>query len=801
MSSAGAVELATAYVALVPSAKGIAAGLAAELGSPVEKAAADSAEKAGGSFASSFQNAGKVAAIGLTAGIGGLAAVGGALFKIGADFDDAFDKIRTQTGATGAKLDGLKGDFRGVFASVPTDMDSASTAIAGVNQKLGLTGAPLQEVSKQVLELSRVTGTDLKGNIDATTGVLNNWGVAAKDQGRRLDELFRASQATGVSVADLSGTMSKSGSVFRQVGFSFEDSAAVLGLLSKAGVDAGAVMPSLSKAVAAAAKDGKSAGDVFRSTFDAIRKAPTDTAAAGAAIDVFGAKAGPNLAGLIRQGKLSYEELSRSIANGHETITGAAADTNDFHEKFQILMNKSLLLIEPLATRVFSGLSSGIDAVSRVIGNLVTGWNSWNVVMTDGGKSLGPVAETFRTIHQALIALVGAFHDGDVTSDGFVGKMEQLGVIIRRVTDFLGDHKVILVGVGVALLAVAAPVPVVIAALVALYEHFDIVRTVVDTVAKGVVESVQFIATEVTAFVAYWQSIWPQVSEAVGHVMIAVRDIVTPILLALQFLWHAVGDDILSLVMRVFNTMQGVIDGVMNVIRGIIQTVLALINGDWGRAWDGIRLIIAGVWDVIYALIAGALGEIKSILGAAASVISGTLRNAFDGIGHFVADTFNGVVSTIGGFGGRIASAARGMFDGIKEAFRAAINWIIRAWNGLEFTIPAVDTHIPGIGKIGGFTLDAPNIPFLAAGGTALAPGLAVVGENGPELAFMNRGATIQPLPASGPAAGPSVYIENVNLQASPGVNGAQVGEELVRYIKAYMSSGGGRGWLQEAAG
>jgi len=48
---------------------------------------------------------------------------------------------------------------------------------------------------------------------------------------------------------------------------------------------------------------------------------------------------------------------------------------------------------------------------------------------------------------------------------------------------------------------------------------------------------------------------------------------------------------------------------------------------------------------------------------------------------------------------GRISSVTSGMWDGIKNSFRSALDWIISAWNNLSFKIPGVDTHIPGVGK------------------------------------------------------------------------------------------------------
>jgi phage-related minor tail protein len=104
------------------------------------------------------------------------------------------------------------------------------------------------------------------------------------------------------------------------MGFSFERSAALAATLSKAGSSVSDVLPAMSKAMAVAAKEGKSAAVVFGETFDKIKNAPTATEAAGVALDVFGAKAGPKLATLIREGKLSFDDLLKSMQGGSDTI-------------------------------------------------------------------------------------------------------------------------------------------------------------------------------------------------------------------------------------------------------------------------------------------------------------------------------------------------------------------------------------------------------------------------------------------------------------------------------------------------
>jgi hypothetical protein len=179
----------------------------------------------------------------------------------------------------------------------------------------------------------------------------------------------------------------------------------------------------------------------------------------------------------------------------------------------------------------------------------------------------------------------------------------------------------------------------------------------------------------------------------------------------------------------------------MRVIQGIIDVVMGLIRGDWGRAWDGIKGIATGVWDFLTALIRGALDILKGVIGAALQAIGalfsgiwGNIKNAVSsGMGSVrdtVVNIWNAIVGFVTGIPGRIASAASGMWDGLKEAFRSAVNFIIDAWNGLEFEIPGFDP--PGPGSFGGFVLGVPNIPRLAAGAIVRAtPGgiLANIGE------------------------------------------------------------------------
>ncbi|WP_026189659.1 phage tail tape measure protein [Salinispora mooreana] len=188
----------------------------------------------------------------------------------------------------------------------------------------------------------------------------------------------------------------------------------------------------------------------------------------------------------------------------------------------------------------------------------------------------------------------------------------------------------------------------------------------------------------------------------------------------------------------------------------LIATKTTWFQDLWQTAWGGIKTAVEWVLNWIVDGWEWAIGILASGVRKWWSLFSGTWRkvgNLGRAVFDWIVDKGSAWLRWVTGLPGRVGRATRGLFDGFKAAFKSALNWIIGKWNRLSFRIPGVS--VPGLGQVwGGATLSTPNIPYLAKGGTALAPGLAVVGERGPELAYLNRGATIQPLTSGSAVAG-----------------------------------------------
>jgi hypothetical protein len=198
----------------------------------------------------------------------------------------------------------------------------------------------------------------------------------------------------------------------------------------------------------------------------------------------------------------------------------------------------------------------------------------------------------------------------------------------------------------------------------------------------------------------------------------------------------------------------------------VIKATWSAISNAIGTAWNWIyRNVISPIGTYFTKTIPGwartlsgaVVGAWNGLKNGVSSAYRSVKSNAVDPIvrvfSKTIPDAGNKMVSFFKGLPGRITSATRGMFNGIKDAFRAALNWVIDKWNNLSFKIGGQKVFGVSLPSV---TISTPNLPHLATGGIT-GGGLAMVGENGPELvrlpsgsSVMNNGATQRAMASGG---------------------------------------------------
>ncbi|WP_037182591.1 hypothetical protein [Rhodococcoides fascians] len=208
-----------------------------------------------------------------------------------------------------------------------------------------------------------------------------------------------------------------------------------------------------------------------------------------------------------------------------------------------------------------------------------------------------------------------------------------------------------------------------------------------------------------------------------------------------------------------------------NPIGLIVIAITALVGGlIWFFTQTEIgQKIVTGAWNAIktgWDWLYGALSTGISAVGDAL----GWMGDKAGEVKDWIVGKRNDMVGFVTSLPGKISSAAAGMWDGIQNAFKGAINWIIRAWNSLEFRIPGFSV---GPVKWDGFTLGLPDLPYFRDGGPVSGPGTS---RSDSILARLSNGEFVVPARGVNDATMPLLEAIRGGWVPSPGFLHAMVG-------------------------
>ena len=352
--------IANAFVQIMPSAEGATSSITEAILPGMEGLGQQAGQGITGGLLGTLKNlAGPIA--GVLAGLG----IGKALLDIGAGFDEMRDNIIIGTGASGEALEELVGIAQDVATTVPVSFGQAGDYIQDLNTRLGLTGDDLRDVATQLGALDSMIGGV---NVETLSGAFAAWGIAAEDMSGEMDYLFSVSQNTGISFDTLTGIMEKNAPAMQQLGFSFEESANMAGLLDRAGMDAQGMMSKMSRAFTEIAAEGGDAGEAFEQMMGEMQgyiEAGDTAAAMDIATQLFGTKGAAQFLQAVEDGTIDMQQFQDAALGAGEGIMGTYDATADWAESLEVLKNKAAVAIEPLASFAFDALGAGIDMVTQ----------------------------------------------------------------------------------------------------------------------------------------------------------------------------------------------------------------------------------------------------------------------------------------------------------------------------------------------------------------------------------------------------------------------------------------------------
>lgn len=653
--------------------KGALGGLRKEMDKA--KAAADEA-------GTSFHDIGAKLKTGMAAAAGAVAGGLAGLVKVGTTFDNTWDTVRAGTGATGEAFEALKENIRNVAkesVGVGGSFEAIGSTAADLNTRLGLTGKPLEDMTRSMMQLQEL-GVD--ADINSLSQAMNGFGVEAEDMPAMLDKMFQVSQATGLSVSELANSAVKAGPSLRGFGFDMADSAALVGQMDKAGLDADKTLQSMQRALAEFASEGRDAPEALKETIGSIEElinAGDEAGAIDMASNIFGTRGAAQFVDAVKTGTLSVDDFMAATGATSDTINGVAEETASFSEKWDQFKLNALAALEPVASKIFDSIAPAMQLVIDKVMPLAASFaEQLGPVLEDVVGKLTSVGEWILKNKDYLVPLLAAVGTA-------IGLWKAWALGMTAVTTALKLAKAAQEGMNLAMKAnvigiVVTAIAALVAGLVWFFTKTETGRELWEKFTTALGDGWQWVVDKLSAG-------WTWIHDNVfAPLMMFATETLLP---ALQTVWGGIKSAWDAFVDAVSWAWENVYQPVFNGIWDLIQVTLGVIGTviltPLLIAWNLLSTAIQWAWENVIQPVWQALANF------AQEILWTTLQTVFQWIGdawQWLSDKFSAVWGWIRDV------VLQPMVDFFQNtlwpAIQSVLGWIADKWNWLSSILSTV---------------------------------------------------------------------------------------------------------------
>lgn len=636
----------------------------------------------------------------VTTAIGGVAA---ASVMVAANFEQQMSKVQAISGATAEETDKLTESAR----QWGRDTKYSATEAGEAFEYMALAGWKTDDMLEGIggiLNLAAASAMDLGTASDIVTDYLTAFGLSAKDAGKFADEMAYAMSHSNTTTEALGEAYKNCAATAASMGYSVEETTAVLMTMANAGVKGGEAGTALNAIMTRLATDTKGCA--------------TELAKYG--VEVYDAQGNMNSLSSILTGvrgvwnNLTDEQqanLAKTIAGTNQfsalqTIMSGLSDEAiasgmSFSDYAEALQNCDGTASDMAATMQDNLLGRLTQLKSKLEDIGITVGNALLPFMEKAVAKIGELADKFAALNSQqqetilkiagavaaigpLLTIVGkAISVSGQLSSGIgkvVGKLAAMGTTASGATGGMA----VLKG---ALAAITSPVGIAVAAIAAI--------TAVIVTLWNTNEDFRNKITEIwdrikTVFTEFGQHITDKLN-SLGFDFENFGEVVKAI-------WEGFCNLLAPIIEGVFNNIANIIETTLNVITGVFDLFVSLFTGDWSGAWDAVKGIFESVWNGLKEYISNILNTIKGV----ADAFLGLFGTSWDEVWNSIKTTFeniwNGIVSfftgILDGIKNTVTTAWTAVSTKIQTTLQTIQNIITTVWNAVSGVFTTVWTAI-----------------------------------------------------------------------------------------------------------
>jgi TP901 family phage tail tape measure protein len=262
----------------------------------------------------------------------------------------------------------------------------------------------------------------------------------------------------------------------------------------------------------------------------------------------------------------------------------------------------------------------------------------------------------------------------------------------------------------------------------------NIVRPILDGL-------LQFWNTHQYQFRQTVETVWKAIGDFIRTAVSFLINTIGPALSTIYNWWVQYWPEIQQVFQEVWNVIIYILGPVIDAMKTIIQAGIAYIKGAWQNGWAAIGDIFRMAWDIIKGVVQAAWAIISGIVSVGLDILTGNFRKAGSDFVSALKGAFDAILGMFKNLIGDALDFGSNFVQSIAKGITGAIGSVVGA---AQSVVSSVQSAIgSGVSSVINGAKSLLTTPHFATGTDNAPGGLALVGEEGPELVNLPRGSQV----------------------------------------------------------
>lgn len=554
--------------------------------------------------------------------------------------------------------------------------------------------------------------TDMNTAGESLVGIMNSYDIAVKDSSKVNDLMFRLVKEGVGDYQEMANAMGIAGPSARNASQDFQETAAMIALMTRHGQKIGRV------------------GTFAARAFDQMTVPKVAKNFKELGVKIFDASGNlRNMSDIVRDTKKALGDMKdeertaavdelfkggRGSIQARKFFNAALTDTSGLYEQLNKDMREAGQVMDENGNKVGAAKVAYDELASADMNQILISSNKIQVAIQEIGEVIAPIKNTimgfFGDIAEKFSQLSPEAKDIIVKIAGVVGILMIVAGAIMAIVGAVLLFSAAGAMVG-GLAVVVTPVLAVVAAVAALaaiayvvYANWESISTWFMGVWEKIEEPVnQFVST----LQAGWDNIVSAANDAITEFQPAIDKIIElfdyvseqsdkligPLLLVLGGIWTIIS----SVISGILPGLGQFFGNLIAMIAGNIELIIAIFTGDWDRIPEILSGILDSVLGVVEGSINGIVGFFSGLWGSIASLITGSdtgpITTWFKELPNKIKNAMGDLSKVLSGAGKAIIE---GFWNSMKNMWESAKDWVggIADWIAKNKGPISVDLHL-----------------------------------------------------------------------------------------------------------